>query len=162
MEKQNGEKIFEAMQRVRQINIGKVLGLLPPGEFFLLSQIDENRKNSETVNVSELAVRLDISAPAISRTLRHLEEKGYILRETDKTDRRNTFVLITDTGTDTLSACKNQMRTFTEKVYSCFTDEEAQIFVALLNKLQNKMKTELAKIADGKDFETEFPQKGHR
>ena len=36
--------------------------------------------------------------PAVSRTLRGLEEKGYVERSADKKDRRNTYISLTEQG----------------------------------------------------------------
>lgn len=50
------------------------------------------------IYVSELASQLKVSSPAVSRTLRSLETKGYIERSADKNDRRSTLIRLTEKG----------------------------------------------------------------
>ena len=47
---------------------------------------------------SDIAKRLGITAPAVSKMLRSMEEKGYVERRVDEKDRRNTRVSITPDG----------------------------------------------------------------
>ena len=50
--------------------------------------------------MSVLAEELMISVSMVSKMLRVLEEKGFILRTVDPDSRRNTFVSLTETGQD--------------------------------------------------------------
>lgn len=50
------------------------------------------------ITSSELAAKTKTLPPAVSRTLRGLEEKGYVERSVDKKDRRNTYISLTEKG----------------------------------------------------------------
>ena len=50
--------------------------------------------------MSELAEKLHTQNSAVSRTLKNLEDHGWICRMTDPKDRRNTCVALTESGED--------------------------------------------------------------
>lgn len=62
------------------------------------------------ITISELAAKAGVLPSAISRTLRGLEEKGYIVRNVNQKDRRNTYVELTAKGEETATQCKQNMR----------------------------------------------------
>jgi MarR family transcriptional regulator, transcriptional regulator for hemolysin len=49
----------------------------------------------QVLGQEELVEQLDVSKPAVSRALESLENKGYIVREVDPTDKRARRVLLT-------------------------------------------------------------------
>ncbi|MBQ4165443.1 MAG: MarR family transcriptional regulator, partial [Oscillospiraceae bacterium] len=58
-----------------------------------------SRKNGGALpTVAETAAALNVSVPAISRTLKNLEAKEYIQRVADDTDRRIVHILLTKKG----------------------------------------------------------------
>lgn len=50
------------------------------------------------IKMSELANKIGISTPSLSRMVKGLEEKGYLKRVVDEEDRRNTYVCLTPKG----------------------------------------------------------------
>ena len=51
----------------------------------------ENGNREQGVLASDIAKRLRIAAPAVSKNVKkHMEEKGYVERRVDEKDRRNT------------------------------------------------------------------------
>ena len=60
----------------------------------------DNSKDKDNIKIkmSELANKIGISTQSLSRMVKGLEEKGYLRREVDEEDRRNTFVCFTVKG----------------------------------------------------------------
>lgn len=81
------------------------------------------------VYVSSLAEELSVSVSMISKLLKSLEEKDWILRTVDKNSRRNTFVSLTPAGTAVYQTATDQMRTFHKSVVDSLGQET---FTALL------------------------------
>ncbi|MDA8235629.1 MAG: MarR family transcriptional regulator [Clostridia bacterium] len=52
----------------------------------------------EKVHIGDIARNRGISYPAATKIITRLEEKGLVLREHDPSDRRNTFVSLTECG----------------------------------------------------------------
>lgn len=95
-------KLINAMHVFSKINIGAVLGELSQTEYLVIYFV---RKHGEYdglcgngVNVTSLSEVLGVSTPAVSRILRGLEEKGFIQRVTNKRNRRETYISLTDRG----------------------------------------------------------------
>lgn len=95
------DEFIRTAHRYGKLNKNVEVGELSNGEFMMLQMI---HFNSEMVNgvpcigVSELAKKLNVSVPAVSRMLRSLDEKQLIARDISKDDRRTTFVYMTEEG----------------------------------------------------------------
>ena len=97
-------ELFEALYRLRHVRFLESCPL-SKAEFMTLGIIARYHREhpDETgIYVSALADYMHCSAPAASRTLRHLEERGLLRREADQADRRNTCVILTEEGRRTL------------------------------------------------------------
>lgn len=97
-------------------------------------RILSDEKKKEYTTVSALAKQMHVSPPAISRTLRSLDAKGYIMRSPDPDDRRNTHISITESGLCLMKEFHERMDDFMERVLSHFTDEEFEQFCELQQK----------------------------
>lgn len=52
--------------------------------------------NGDGIRQDQIAAGVEVSKPAISRTIRSLEKKGYIIREQSQKDRREYYVHLSD------------------------------------------------------------------
>ncbi len=90
-------------------------------EYLILTALhvhEEENPGSPGIYVSSLAEELSVSVSMISKLLKTMEEKDWILRTIDKHSRRNTFVSIAPTGAAIYEAASNQLRKFHERVVS--------------------------------------------
>lgn len=78
------------------------------------------------VKVSWLVKKSHVPASAVSRTLRTLEQKGFIERTVDKADRRNTFVSLTEAGFSINREIDNIMEGFADAVFGNMGEETMQ------------------------------------
>ena len=86
-------------QKFMMLRLDSLFSDLPRGEFMPLQTIyaySLRNPGTKGIYVSELASQLKVSSPAVSRTLRSLETKGYIERSADKNDRRSTLIRLTE------------------------------------------------------------------
>lgn len=95
----------------------------------LLMFINENGRCSQ----SELQTELKIDSAAVTRHLKILEQKNYVVRERNKDNNREVFVEITPKAKQELSACEKHQEK--ESFALSLTEEEAAAFLQLLNKL---------------------------
>lgn len=137
-----GKKLIEIGHSMKNLKFRNSLGLMPLSEVGVLFTI---RKLSQkgNVSVSDIAQYLEKSVPAISRTLKTLEEKGSVERITNKNDRRNTYVVITDTGMASIQQNIDSMTDFINKSLSHMSEEEAVQFVELLDKFYGCIRQEI-------------------
>ena len=89
---------FGVMNAFRSINMFSLLPLSRQ-EYMVMFVISKKQETDpEGCTVSAVAKKMRVPQPAVSRTLRGLENNGYIQREVCRTDRRNTYVTRTETG----------------------------------------------------------------
>ena len=91
------EELFRSMNQFRKLKFSEMFPELCKTDFFVLCTIMDKGENGQ-ITISELAARAKMLPPAISRTLKGLEERGYVERNVNKNDRRNTYVELTEAG----------------------------------------------------------------
>ena len=91
---------------------------------------------------AKLAETLHADKAAIARRTKNLEAKGYLVRRDDPGDRRIQLLYPTEQA-ESLKASKEEIETsFYEYLTSVLTDDEANTFAALLDRLYVASKTE--------------------
>lgn len=112
-----------------------------PGEMMMMKTIlancEENKfdENYYGMKTSELTKVLCITKPATSKMLNTLEEKGYIERTSNKSDRRVVYVKITEEGHKFLKDQNKEFEKFTCKVVEKMGEEDTDNLIYLLDKL---------------------------
>jgi DNA-binding MarR family transcriptional regulator len=77
--------------------------------------------------------------PAISQFLNALENKGYVRREIDRSDRRKITVSLTDEGRGILDESREKTDRLLEKVILRFGEEKTREFLGLLARMTDSM-----------------------
>lgn len=95
--------------------------------------------NGEHITVVQTASQLGVSAPAVSRTLKNLEGKGYVIREVNPEDRRSVRICVTEGGISVMTECIIESVKIVSETLSDFTDEELHTMIRLHNKLSANM-----------------------
>ena len=122
---QNAHRLFHTFIQFRKLHFSSLINEMNHSEFSILKAIayDEihcHETSTHTMNqkisTSALAKKLRVSPPSVSRSLRGLEEKNYITREISSSDRRNTYIVLTDLGKQKLSQSEQIMMDFTDSV----------------------------------------------
>ncbi|NCC86789.1 MAG: MarR family transcriptional regulator [Clostridia bacterium] len=134
----------EMIHNLEHFNLSEKLNIMPKSEMATLKII--LKSENKEIRVCEIAKKLNISAPAVSRTLRKLEEKGCIERITNKTDRRNTNIKVTKKGKDTFYTDMHIMGNFLNCSLEHLSDDEAEQLIFLIRKLHESMRYELEKM----------------
>lgn len=113
MKQQSGSSVLlSLLQHFRKLQWEKALPGLSQAEFFVLSAIYWGHKKQPEhpgIYVSALAESLMTSVSMVSKLLKTLEEKNWILRTVDKNSRRNTFVSLTAEGKHILLSANESM-----------------------------------------------------
>ena len=131
-----GQELIEIINKLHCMKKrSKGFGELSQMEGMILFYLDHNlgEENTLGIKVSSITKDLDIPKPTTSKLLNSLEERGYILRKIDRSDRRVTYISITEEG----YACIKKIRTIRDQ----FVND-------LLNKLGEHDAKELIRIID--------------
>ena len=97
--------------------------------------------NSEEINgnpgigVSDLAKKLHVSVPAVSRMLRSLDEKELIARDILKDDRRNTYVYLTEEGKKARDEAQKVADDYFDCVVSRLGEEKMETLLEIWGEL---------------------------
>lgn len=99
---------------------------------YLNNKQDENYYGMKT---SELTKDLCITKPATSKMLNVMEEKGYIQRTSNKSDRRVVYVKLTQEGEAFLKDQNRKFENFTCQVVEKMGEEDTDNLIRLFGKL---------------------------
>ncbi len=127
---------------------------LSKSEFYMLEGI----ASADGIYVSEIAKKLRISPPAVSKMLKSLEEKKYIERKTDPRDRRNTAVRITPEGDRIRKGVHAKMEALMRNVIGRMGEEDTEKLIQLLvnfTELIHEESTKLKKMQE-EQYEADF------
>lgn len=111
----HGSMVLSLLQHFRKLDWDKVLPGVTQPEYLVLSAIcygQESHPEGLGIYVSALADSLMTSVSMVSKLLKTMEEKGWILRTVDKKSRRNTYVTLTKAGQKMLAdadECMDQL-----------------------------------------------------
>ncbi|MCM1328766.1 MAG: MarR family transcriptional regulator [Ruminococcus sp.] len=138
METNDKYAVVEQFRRMRQfMNAVPLKTGISHSEFCLLNIIAFGK---DGITVSEIAAELDVTPPAVSRSLKSLESKGLITRETKLTNRRNTTVRLTENGLDFLQKSRRQMDGLMEYVGEKMGAERKKLLYELLGEMTEIIK----------------------
>ena len=91
------------------------------------------------INQLEFSKRLHFSAPSISLTLQKMEQEGFIKREQDEADKRNTIVSLTDKGKEYDNRFKSVLFKVEDEIFEGIPLSEREQANELLLKLIKKI-----------------------
>ena len=84
---------------------------------------------------NQIQTELKIDSAAITRHLKILEQKGYVIRERNADNNREVFVQLSDKAIKDLEACGKKHDQGKSSLSLSLSDEEAEQLSILLNKL---------------------------
>lgn len=95
-------------------------------------------KEKGTCSQNQIQTELKIDSSAITRHLKILEQKGYVIRERNTENNREVFVHLTEQAVQELEACGKEHGQGKSSLSLSLSDEEAEQLSVLLNKLYLK------------------------
>ena len=142
------QELFRALHRFGKLSTGQLIESegLTQGEFFGLSMLREHLKeHPEGMHVRELAGQARVSPPRVSRMLRDMEERNLIERRVDKSDRRNTYIVLTSQGEEAWIRTAERLSRFMDRVVDRMGLENVQAMIDLWNQFSAILEDERAK-----------------
>lgn len=150
------EDLFRAMNQFHKLKFGVIMQNMNKADFIVMNVIMKKGQDDK-MTISELASTARMLPSAISRTLKGLEEKGYVERTINKMDRRNTYVELTAEGKKQTRTVKQELRDFGKTVMAKLDEQEMNQLILYLNNIYSIAEKELEarKIRDRKEREHE-------
>lgn len=109
------QQLFQMHYRMFRLDLWDILDAMPRSEFFLLQQLYKQKSKSDLLTHSQLAERLKLSNPAISRTVKQLVAKEWLARQNNEEDRRHTYLILTELGQQAYLETREQLELFVDE-----------------------------------------------
>lgn len=91
--------------------------------------------NEIEIHQREIERWLRLKNPTVTGILNRLEEKGFIVRQTNESDKRFRTVKLTEQSNQLLHETKQEMEQVNDRLYNCLTPAEKQELSRLLDKI---------------------------
>ena len=130
---------YEFMQNMlhpRKLPFTVIMEDLSGSEFMLMASfLTYEKENGRHITVNELASIVGVTLPAVSRSLKRLEERKLIKRETNEECRRNTFVKILPKGQELFEKNKERFEYMLDRVLNVLPLEEIEMMISIHKKI---------------------------
>lgn len=136
------EELFRAMNQFRRLKLSEMFPEVCKTDYFVLCTIMDKGENGQ-ITISELASRAKMLPSAISRTLKGLEERGYVERNINKNDRRNTYVELTAEGERLTEEARQIMADFGKSVMAQVDGEDMKRLISYLDNIYHIAEKEI-------------------
>lgn len=139
-ENEYGQQLIEVIKKIHCMKRrSKGFGNLSQMEcmvlFYLGKSKEKDPDNSLGVKVSTITNDMDIPKPATSKILNSLEEMGYIERKIDRSDRRVTYISLTEEGLDHIESMRRQRDQFINDLMNKLGHHDAKELIRIIDKL---------------------------
>lgn len=109
------------------------------GQQFILKCLWEE----EGLAPGEIAERLGLETPTVSRAVQRMERAGFVQRQPDPADARLVRVYLTDSGRSLEQVINTVVEDATRQALADFSAEEQAALLALLRRLQRNLVAKL-------------------
>lgn len=139
-------RFFSVINQFHRLRIGDLFPELSKSDGMTLMAIDHfNKEKQEGIlTVSELADKMHMQPSAVSRTLKNLEDRELIERTINKSDRRNTYVALSEKGKRQWKEMEATMGAFAAAVLARMNEEDLESLVSYLDELYQVAAEEIA------------------
>ncbi|MEZ4937558.1 MAG: MarR family transcriptional regulator [Crocinitomicaceae bacterium] len=108
---------------------------------FILLIIDKEGTPS-----TQLGPRMGMEPTSLSRTLKTMEDKNLIYRQTDEIDKRKVLIFLTNEGLDKRTAARDVILSFNEKLKAKIPKGKLQAYYDVMSRIDKVVSEELMKL----------------
>jgi DNA-binding MarR family transcriptional regulator len=123
-------------QKAAQIDITISIG-------FILMIIDKEGTPS-----TQLGPRMGMEPTSLSRTLKTMEEAGFIRREFDLVDKRKVLIFLTEKGVNKRRETRSVVLEYNEKLFSKISVTKFKAFIDVMTKIDAITERELKELSE--------------
>lgn len=140
------QSLFRVAGRFHKLHIYSRFQGVSHQEYLILELVGkymQEHQDRQGVYISELIRIQKTSPPAISRTLRSMEEKGWIKKETDANDRRNTIIRLTAAGEKKRQKAADEVDEFINSVIARLGEDKLVKMIDIWEQMEDIMLDEI-------------------
>jgi DNA-binding MarR family transcriptional regulator len=97
----------------------------------------------EPLRVTDLAERLGVDTPTVTRKVQQLERLGLVARDADRDDRRAQRLQLTDEGRETIERLGDAKRRWLDSLLAGWSREDRATFATLLGAFADRLESTL-------------------
>lgn len=130
-------ELLEVFRMFHKLNYSVLLHNMTQSEFVTMKQIQlcSMEDPSGRAGISDIVKNMRSLPSAVSRTLKSLEEKAWICRTVDKSNRRNTYVELTEEGRIQIQTATGQVAEFMDRILQQVDREDMEKVTLFLRNL---------------------------
>ena len=110
-----------------------------PSYIKYLEVVQTLEKNSSHVRVSDISDALDLPRPGVTRTVKEMEQKGYLRKLASSDDRRVTYISITEEGRELSRKYDENYFSELSAYLDDISEEEADCMIRTIGKFYQIM-----------------------
>ena len=142
MENKKIKQMLDACYRAKRIR--DMLPELPKGVsssyIQYLDVIQTLEKEGKQVKVSDISERMNLPRPGVTRTVKEMENKGYLKKVSSSLDRRIVYISLTDAGKELSNTYDKYYFSMLERYMNGISDKEADNMILTIDKFYQIMK----------------------
>ena len=127
-------RLYQILDRFHRMQEARSRPDLTRREFFTM-QLLRRMSSQGPVRMGDLARKMDISLSALSKTMQSLEDRDYVRREIDPSDRRYTLASLTEHGLALEEELRANANSMVRAVFDQFGTENTEEFFRLADQL---------------------------
>ena len=125
-------------KRIREMLPPQPEGVMP-SYIKYLEVVQTLEKNSSHVRVSDISDALDLPRPGVTRTVKEMEQKGYLRKLASSDDRRVTYISITEEGRELSRKYDENYFSELSAYLDDISEEEADCMIRTIGKFYEIM-----------------------
>lgn len=139
MDRELKNQFMQVLFRFRKSGLDYVkISDLNMTELYVMNSLSENLfSDGKNIDLAEIQNHTYVTKAAISKMFTSLEKKGYVIRETDKLNRRRITVELTPCGKETVEEAAGTASDVLDIVISRLGEEKTCQLISLLNELSD-------------------------
>ena len=110
-----------------------------PSSIHYLDVIESFGQQGVSVKVSDISDALDIPRPGVTRTVKEMQAKGYLRKQTSESDGRVTYITVTEDGKKLSKIYNTQYFNRLLPLLEDISDEDAECTIRTIEKLYKVM-----------------------
>ncbi|KMT22232.1 MarR family winged helix-turn-helix transcriptional regulator [Clostridium cylindrosporum] len=96
--------------------------------------------HNKEMTISDICTEMSLSKGTISGIVSRLEAAGYVKKYKIGSDKRNTYIMLSDKGYEFALKCKDKMTEGFDRIFEEFTETEIEEIKISLTKMLSKIK----------------------
>lgn len=141
MTKEKIKQVMDACYQAKRVRdmMPKLPNGVTPTHIHYLDVITKLELDSAEIKVSDISDEMGLPRPGVTKTIKGMEQLGFVEKKTSDADGRFVYIRSTQAGRDLVDKYVDEYFTDLEEMLRDITDEDADIMIATIEKIYDVM-----------------------